>query len=126
MSQIANSKPVTFIMTSDRAKSKAFYQDVLGLELDFEDGFAAVFKLAGASLRITEIKDYKPSAYPALGWDVEDIASSIKDITSRGVKMTIYEGFGQDELGIWHSPDGKAKVAWFNDVDGNVLSLTAC
>jgi hypothetical protein len=28
-----------------------------------------------------------------------------------------------DGLGIWTSPSG-AKVAWFNDPDGNVLSLT--
>jgi len=29
----------------------------------------------------------------------------------------------QDELGIWLSPSG-AKVAWFKDPDGNVLSVT--
>jgi hypothetical protein len=31
---------------------------------------------------------------------------------------------GQDELGIWTSPDGQVKVAWFADPDGNVLSLS--
>jgi hypothetical protein len=40
------------------------------------------------------------------------------------VVFTVYEGMGQDGLGIWTSPDGKGKVAWFNDPDGNVLSLT--
>jgi len=29
----------------------------------------------------------------------------------------------QDELGIWNSPSG-AKVAWFKDLDGNVLSVS--
>jgi hypothetical protein len=29
----------------------------------------------------------------------------------------------QDELGIWKSPTG-AKVAWFRDPDGNILSVT--
>ena len=29
----------------------------------------------------------------------------------------------QDELGIWTTPSG-ARVAWFTDPDGNVLSLT--
>jgi len=28
-----------------------------------------------------------------------------------------------DALGIWKSPDGGAKVAWFLDPDGNNLSL---
>jgi hypothetical protein len=29
----------------------------------------------------------------------------------------------QDEWGIWRAPGG-AQVAWFKDVDGNVLSLS--
>ena len=29
----------------------------------------------------------------------------------------------QDELGVWSAPGG-ARVAWFKDPDGNVLSLT--
>jgi hypothetical protein len=34
------------------------------------------------------------------------------------------DGFpGVDELGIWAAPGG-AKVAWFKDPDGNLLSLT--
>jgi predicted enzyme related to lactoylglutathione lyase len=38
--------------------------------------------------------------------------------------MLIYPGFGQDEAGIWNSPDGGARIAWFNDSEGNLLSLT--
>jgi predicted enzyme related to lactoylglutathione lyase len=30
---------------------------------------------------------------------------------------------GQDKNGIWNSPSG-ARIAWFNDPDGNTLSLT--
>jgi predicted enzyme related to lactoylglutathione lyase len=29
----------------------------------------------------------------------------------------------QDERGVWTSPSG-ARIAWFGDPDGNVLSLT--
>ena len=44
--------------------------------------------------------------------------------TANGVTMNIYEGLGQDERGIWTAPDGACKVAFFNDPDGNGLSLT--
>jgi hypothetical protein len=27
-------------------------------------------------------------------------------------------------MGIWHAPGGTAQVAWFEDPDGNLLSLT--
>ena len=38
-------------------------------------------------------------------------------------RSKIYDGFGQDDLGIWCAPGGTSKVAWFNNPDGNVLSL---
>jgi hypothetical protein len=48
----------------------------------------------------------------------------VRALGAAGVAFTIYEGMGQDALGIWTSPDGAAKVAFFPDPDGNVLSLT--
>ena len=42
----------------------------------------------------------------------------------RGIVFTVYEGMGQDARGIWTSPDGGTKVAFFADPDGNVLSLS--
>jgi catechol 2,3-dioxygenase-like lactoylglutathione lyase family enzyme len=127
MDGLASAKVITFILTRDRAASTAWYRDVLGLPVVVaDDGFASVLDLNGSLLRITQIEGYQPSAHPALGWEVPDIADAIRTLVSRGVTMTIYEGFGQDALGVWTSPDGKAKVAWFNDPDGNVLSLTQC
>lgn len=68
--------------------------------------------------------DHRPSAHPVLGWQVPDIEAAVEALAARGVDMNVYEGMGQDDLGIWTSPDGKAKVAFFNDPDGNGLSLT--
>jgi len=55
---------------------------------------------------------------------VADIASTVADLSAKGVTMTLYPGMGQDESGIWTAPDGSAKVAFFADPDGNLLSLT--
>jgi catechol 2,3-dioxygenase-like lactoylglutathione lyase family enzyme len=126
MSELTHAKAVTFILTRDLALSRDFYQNALGLKFVINDGFADVFDLAGAALRITHIPDYVASAHPALGWEVPDIAAAARELVAAGVTMTIYEGFGQDDLGIWTAPDGIAKVAWFQDPDGNVLSLTQC
>lgn len=121
---LSTAKPVTFINTANRPASEAFYCDVLGLNFVADDGFAAVFALPGAVLRITELEGYAPSPHPALGWMVEDIAACMQALVDKGITPSIYEGFGQDALGIWTAPGGVAKVAWFNDPDGNVLSLT--
>lgn len=124
---LSDAKPISFIITRSRQAADPFYEQVLGLTRLPGDDFAAVFDLGGAAcLRVTEVPDFTPGAHPALGWEVSDIEAAVKALTERGVAFTIYDGFGQDALGIWTSPDGAAKVAWFQDPDGNVLSVTQC
>lgn len=126
MNGLANVSSMAFILTRDRPLSSEFYRNVLGLPRISEDEFGIVFDLAGVQMRLTTVEDYQPHPHTVLGWQVKDIVSSVRELAGRGVKFTIYPGFGQDELGIWSMPDGSAKVAWFNDPDGNVLSLTQC
>jgi len=126
MGGLASARVVTFVLTRDREAARAWYTGVLGLPLTGDDGFATVLDMNGVILRITQIEGYQAPPHPVLGWEVPDIAGAIRDLVAKGVTMTIYEGYGQDALGVWTSPDGKAKVAWFKDPDGNVLSLTQC
>lgn len=121
----AAAQPVCFVLTADRARSKPFYAEVLGLRLLGEDGHAVTFDLGNRTpMRLTDLPGHRPAAATVLGWNVADIAGAVRDLAARGVMFNIYEGFGQDAHGIWSSPDGGARVAWFNDPDGNVLSLT--
>src|ERR1700744_3094274 len=120
----ASAKTMSFIITRDRPKAVAFYRDVLGFKFVSEDNFAAVFDMNGTMLRISTMKDFQPGQHTVLGWDVPDIVAVATALTAKGVKFNVYDGFGQDKLGIWNSPAGDAKVAWFNDPDGNNLSLT--
>jgi catechol 2,3-dioxygenase-like lactoylglutathione lyase family enzyme len=116
--------PVVFVSVADRERALAFYRDVLGLELRSSDAHGDFLQLGPALLRMTAMPDWKAQPHPVLGWNVPDIAATAAALRERGVKFAIYEGFGQDELGIWTSPDGTARVAWFADTDGNVLSLS--
>jgi catechol 2,3-dioxygenase-like lactoylglutathione lyase family enzyme len=115
---------VTFICTFNRERSKAFYGGTLGFTLTHEDDFAAIFDLNGIMLRVSEAPDFKPAEHTVLGWVVTDIVATVKALRSKGVKFNFYEGLGQDELDIWTVPGGTTRVAWFDDPDGNVLSLT--
>jgi catechol 2,3-dioxygenase-like lactoylglutathione lyase family enzyme len=124
MSALQGATPITFIHARDRTVSVAFYRDVLGLPVTKDDGFATVLDLAGVALRITEIKDHVPNPHTVLGWRVQDVAATLAALKAAGVTFLIYPGFGQDNDGVWTSPDGAAKVAWFNDPDGNNLSIT--
>ena len=121
---LTNVRPVAFVMTRDRKAAEAFYGDTLGLPRGPEEAFAAVFDLAGTELRITEAGDHTPSPHPVLGWDVPDLEATVAALAGKGVSCTVYEGMGMDERGIWTSPDGQSKIAFFPDPDGNVLALS--
>ena len=121
---LADARPVAMIITADRKIAEPFYRDTLGLRSKGDDGFAALFDLAGVTLRLTEVPGYAAPPHPVLGWDVGDIDAAVAGLAAKGLRMTVYEGLGQDEAGIWTAPDGSCKVAFFNDPDGNALSLT--
>ncbi|MDA9950982.1 VOC family protein [Oligoflexaceae bacterium] len=114
---------VGFIPTADLQSAKEFYQSTLGLTLKSEDQFAIAFKVNGRFLRVTKVEKFEPFPFTISGWevsDIEDVAASLKE---RGVRFERFSGMDQSELGVWQSPSG-AKVAWFKDPDGNVLSIS--
>jgi catechol 2,3-dioxygenase-like lactoylglutathione lyase family enzyme len=117
-------KPAIVICTRDRARATAFYRDTLGLPVAYEDNFAAVFNLGGVTLRVSLVADFTPHEHTILGFNVPDVAATVKALRENGVTFHIYPGFHQDELGILTVPGGTVRVAWFKDPDGNVLSVT--
>ena len=116
--------PVAFLYVSDREQALAFYRDKLGLVLRSSDEQGDFIDLGGALLRMTVLPDHRAHPHPVLGWNVGDIRGAVEALRGKGVEFSIYEGFGQDELGIWTSPDGRQKVAFFADPDGNGLTLS--
>ena len=120
---LGKAKLVAFAATTDVARAKSFYEDVLGLELVEETPFALVFDANGTMLRVTPVPKLVVAPYTVLGWDVKDITATVRALNKAGVKCERYPGMEQDKLGIWTSPSG-AQIAWFKDPDGNTLSVT--
>ncbi len=124
MNSLKSGIAVSFIYVTERDRALRFYTELLGFKLRQSDDFGDFIESGGGLLRMTVIPDHVARPHPVLGWDVPDIVAVASELRGRGVMLTMYEGLGQDQLGIWTSPDGKAKVAWFADPDGNVLSLS--
>lgn len=126
MSTVISSEvnPVAFIAVKDRARAKAFYCDLLGLSVIHEDNFALVLKVGGASLRIAEVADFKPQPFTVLGWQLGDIKQSVERLVAAGYEGKRFEGMVQNELGMWNPPGSPVWVFWFEDPDGNLLSLS--
>ena len=120
---LSSASIMAFVATMNPDKAKAFYQDVLKLKLTADEPFALVFDASGTMLRVSKVQELTPAPFTVLGWKVHDIASEISELRDRGVTFELFKGFQQDDLAVWTSPSG-AKVAWFKDPDGNLLSLT--
>ena len=116
-------RAVAFVPASKNGGAKDFYSKKLQLKLISEDPFALVYALKDADLRVTPVAKHVPAGFTVLGWESPDIKAEAKRLSKRGVVFEQFHGFQQDELGIWTSPSG-AKVAWFKDPDGNILSIT--
>jgi catechol 2,3-dioxygenase-like lactoylglutathione lyase family enzyme len=113
---------VAFIPSSHLGQSHAFYSGVLGLKRVEASSQANEYDAHGTPLRVTLVSDQKPSPFTVMGWRVSDIAAAMRELAGQGVQFKRYENFNQDEHGVWIAPSG-SKVAWFEDPDGNILSL---
>jgi len=114
---------IAFVATTDSVRARAFYERTLGLELVADEPFALVFNAKGSTIRIQKVEAFQPHPFTALGWKVTDIDAVVDALKQKDVSCERFPGMDQDARGIWASPGG-ARVAWFKDPDGNVLSLT--
>jgi len=121
---LAQFESIGFIPTVDADRARRFYVDTLGLEFLSDDPFALVVRSHGADIRIVHMDSFSPAPYTIFGWKVPAIEATVRDLNAAGITFERYPFLEQDADGIWSAPGGAAKVAWFKDPDGNVLSLS--
>ena len=109
---------------ADLGRAKKFYGEQLGLSEKQENADGVEYN-CGAG---TTVFVY-PSAYAgtnqatALGFEVDDLDATMKDLESRGVTFEEYDLPGIKTVkGVVTMPDG-SRGAWFKDTEGNILSL---
>ena len=111
------------LLVSDFEKSLTFYRDVLGLEINSQDGKFANFKLEGTELAIFQrdeatamvSKDQMGSGGGAVyGFQVDDVNKSCESLKTKGVE--IFEGPKKTEWG--------QTVAYFKDPDDNIWEIS--
>ena len=120
---LGSKKIMAFVPTRNSKKARSFYEGVLGLRFVSEDPFALVLEANGITVRVAKVPEYKPQQFTILGWQVSDIEEAVSGLQKKGVQFEKYGMDGQDDRGIWTAPGG-AKVAWFKDPDGNILSVS--
>jgi catechol 2,3-dioxygenase-like lactoylglutathione lyase family enzyme len=100
---------------NDIQKAEQFYGETLGLRVSEQNGMLTLH-LAGD--RDTLVY---PATFTILNFPVEDVDRTVEELTARGVRFERYEGFDQDEKGVFRG--GGPLIAWFKDPAGNILSV---
>ena len=107
----------------DIEAARAFYADVLGLEVEEENGMLRLHLGGGTPTLVYPKPDHTPASYTVLNFPVPDVEEAVDDLTARGVRFERYEGtpVETDEKGVFRG--GGPLIAWFTDPAGNVLSV---
>jgi catechol 2,3-dioxygenase-like lactoylglutathione lyase family enzyme len=119
---LTNAKLQSIIWTSRIAEAETFYRGVLGLTLRGKSDGALVFDVGGGDLRVSPVPSTARAEHTVLGFAVNAIDSVIASLGARGVVFERFPGFPHAANGVVLTPDG-ARVAWFRDPDGNILSI---
>lgn len=119
----------TRLNVSDYQACKAFYRDVMGLEITFSDDEDEYAEFATGQTKITifnrqKLKEFIGSeetttydahyAGTALSFEVNDLDGTIKRLKKQGVKLI---------NNPWNYPDRGFISTCFRDPDGNLIEL---
>jgi len=118
-----DARVVAFLQITLPHRARAFYQDTLGMRFLRNDGYALVFEWNGNLIRAGIVEALTPAGHTVLGWEVPDIAMAVENLQKAGIIFRQLPGTLPEDSRIWIAPDG-SKVAWFQDPDGNWLSVS--
>lgn len=122
---LAAASIISFVPVKDTQSAEDFFAGKLGLTVVERGPFALVLANAsGQTIRCVPLPGVTPQPFTILGWEVPEIHAAGAQLRAAGIEPILYPHFAQDAEDIWTSPDGSAKVVWFNDPFGNVLSLS--
>ena len=107
----------------DVAAAKAFYGEVLGLDVSEANGMLTLHLAGDRDTIVYPKPDHVPATYTILNFPVDDIEAAVDGLTAKGVEFQRYEGedFATDAKGIMRQ--GGPLIAWFTDPAGNILSV---
>jgi catechol 2,3-dioxygenase-like lactoylglutathione lyase family enzyme len=118
---LASSEAFSGFAVPDVDQARQFYGETLGLEVSEENGLLNLHIAGGRNILVYPKPDHTPATYTILNFPMEDVEGTVDALAERGVRFERYEGFEQDEKGIFRG--GGPLIAWFRDPAGNILSV---
>jgi predicted enzyme related to lactoylglutathione lyase len=126
---LGESKAFSGFSVDGAATARAFYEDVLGVEVSDEGmgGLIGLHLATGAVVLVyPKGAAHQPATFTVLNFPVDDIEAAVDGLAGRGVTFERYPSIGEaDERGIHRGGDMGPDIAWFTDPAGNILAVMA-
>jgi catechol 2,3-dioxygenase-like lactoylglutathione lyase family enzyme len=108
----------------DVEKAKAFYRDVLGVEVGDQMGGLSLSIGGDKHVFVYPKDDHVPATYTCLNFPVDDIDAAVEELKAKGVEFERYPDT-TDDKGIARGKESGMgpDIAWFKDPAGNILSV---
>ena len=127
---LQNGKVATRLPAQDLDRARAFYFEKLGLEPAEEREGGLRYVCATGEFALFESAGAATGDHTQMGWEVEDIETTVRELRSRGVVFEEYDlaglrtvdGIAEIE-GNYPSEGTGERGAWFRDSEGNMLGI---
>ena len=121
---LSDHTPSTTLATTDPARSRAFYEGVLGFEPTEESGGGLFYRAGSGSFFVYESSFAGTNQATSMSFELsqDDFRQEIDALRSAGVAFDTFEMEGIAWEGGVASFDGMRGV-WFKDPDGNILNV---
>jgi predicted enzyme related to lactoylglutathione lyase len=116
-----DTKAFSTFSSDDVPRATQFYGETLGLNVSDEMGGLGLHLAGGGEVFVYPKDDHVPASFTVLNFPVDDVDAAVDQLTAAGVSFERYDGFDQDEKGIFRG-EGPT-IAWFKDPAGNILSV---
>jgi catechol 2,3-dioxygenase-like lactoylglutathione lyase family enzyme len=112
------------LLSRDLAASRAFYHDVLGLEILRDDSERIIFRCgAGSQLAITLSTIGTSDSQTQLAWRVPNLRAELAELRARGVRIEQYRAPDPETDADGVADMDYAWAAWIVDPSGNALAI---
>jgi catechol 2,3-dioxygenase-like lactoylglutathione lyase family enzyme len=127
---LKNGRVATRLPARDLQRARKFYAEKLGLEPSEERPGGLLYHCQQGTFALFESTGASAGEFTQMGWDVDDIESTVAALRERGVVFEVVDVPGLRTVdgiatvaGNYPSKGTGERAAWFRDSEGNLLGI---
>src|SRR5215213_9238977 len=128
---LADGKVANRLPAQDLERARRFYAEKLGLEPVEERPGGLMYRVRSGEFALFESAGAPSGEHTQMGWEVDDIEATVRELRERGVVFEEYDLPGlatvdgiAEVAGNYPSKGGIGeRAAWFRDSEGNMLGM---